>query len=99
MNYLSLVFVAFVAVVFGLYNLFPQKHRWKVLLCASLFFYLCYDVKYIFFLFGCYHRLLESETKDEYRRSSFESSYRIAMDLLFCASFRCAAFWGIWQWV
>ena len=50
MNYLSLVFVAFVAVVFGLYNLFPQKHRWKVLLCASLFFYLCYDIKYIIFL-------------------------------------------------
>ena len=50
MQYLSFVFIAFVVIVFALYYFIPQKFRWIVLLGASLFFYLCYDVRYILFL-------------------------------------------------
>ena len=50
MNYLSWGFVAFVIVVFLLYSFLPQKCRWKVLLFASLYFYICFDIKYVFFL-------------------------------------------------
>jgi len=50
MQYLSFTFLGFVIVVWGIYSLMPQKHRWKILLVASLFFYMAFDVKYIFFL-------------------------------------------------
>lgn len=50
MNYLSVAFATFVVIVFGIYNICAQKIRWIVLLSASVFFYLCYDVRYIFFL-------------------------------------------------
>ncbi len=50
MNYLSLGFALFVAVVLVLYYLLPQKIRGGVLLISSLFFYACFNVKYLFFL-------------------------------------------------
>lgn len=50
MQYLSFAFVIFVILVWGLYYVFPRKHRWIVLLVASLIFYLSYDKRYVFFL-------------------------------------------------
>lgn len=51
MQYLSFSFLFFVAFIWGIYYFMPQAHRWKILLCASVLFYLAFDIKYIFFLF------------------------------------------------
>ncbi|MBR5302119.1 MAG: MBOAT family protein [Clostridia bacterium] len=40
MSVLSVSFISLLAGVFIVYYLFPQRHRWIVLLCASLIFYL-----------------------------------------------------------
>lgn len=50
MQYLSLFFLIFVVCTFLVYNILPTRNRWLVLLCASLFFYLNFDVRYVFFL-------------------------------------------------
>ena len=50
MQYLSFGFVIFVALIWCIYYFLPQKNRWKLLLCASIVFYLMFDVKYILFL-------------------------------------------------
>ncbi len=50
MNYLSLWFMLFVTVVLVLYYLLPQKMRGLVLLISSLFFYACFNIKYLIFL-------------------------------------------------
>ena len=50
MSYLSLTFVAFVALVIILYYGLPKKLRSGVLLVTSLFFYACFDWRYLIFL-------------------------------------------------
>ena len=50
MNYLSLAFVAFVAIAFLLYYIMPKRWRWGVLLLASVAFYGLFDLKYLAFL-------------------------------------------------
>ena len=50
MNYLSLFFLIYVICVLVIYRSVSRSYRWIVLLCASLFFYLTYDVRYIVFL-------------------------------------------------
>ena len=50
MNYLSLSFVAFVAIAFLLYYIMPKYWRWCILLCASVVFYGLFNLKYLFFL-------------------------------------------------
>ena len=50
MGFTSLYFVAFLAILFPLYFLFPKKYRWTVLLIASVVFYLLCSWKSIFFI-------------------------------------------------
>lgn len=50
MQYLSLSFVAFVAIAFVLYNIIPKRLRWGVLLIASVAFYGLFGLKYLPFL-------------------------------------------------
>ena len=50
MGYLSLTFVAFVAITAFLYFGLPKIMRGGVLLVASLFFYACFDWRYLIFL-------------------------------------------------
>ena len=50
MNYLSLPFAAFVLLLLILYYLVPKKGRFVVLLCGSLLFYACFDLRYLPFL-------------------------------------------------
>ena len=50
MNYLSLSFAFFVAVVFLLYYTMPKKTRWCILLVASIGFYGLFSLEYIPFL-------------------------------------------------
>ena len=45
MRITSFVFLIFVALVVGVYFITPKRVRWVVLLAASVFFYLRYDVK------------------------------------------------------
>lgn len=50
MNYLSLSFIVFVALIALLYYVLPIKLRSGLLLTASLIFYACFDWRYLFFL-------------------------------------------------
>ena len=50
MNYLSASFQIFVVITLVLYYLFPMRKRQWVLLAASLFFYISFDVRYLLFL-------------------------------------------------
>ena len=52
MSYWSLSFlVVFLPIVLILYNIIPQKHRWKVLLLASYTFFWIISNKYIIYIF------------------------------------------------
>lgn len=46
----SVEFLIFFPVFLSIYFILPQRHRWFFTLLASLFFYMCYDPKYIFLL-------------------------------------------------
>lgn len=50
MSYLSINFIFFILFTFILYNLFPKKYRWYVILFASILFYSLYDIRYLLFL-------------------------------------------------
>lgn len=50
MNYLSLTFAGFVLLLAAVYYGLPKSARWITLLCASLIFYACSDVRYFWFL-------------------------------------------------
>lgn len=50
MNYISFDFAIFVAVAVGLFYCVPRKFRPKVLLAASLYFYLSFDARYLLYL-------------------------------------------------
>jgi len=50
MSYLSIKFAAFVMLMMVGFYLFPKKSRWILLLCGSVFFYACFDLKYLPFL-------------------------------------------------
>ena len=50
MQYLSFSFLIFVLFTFGVYFVIPQSHRWKVLLGASVIFYMMFDIKHVLFL-------------------------------------------------
>ena len=52
MAFHSLWFLIFLAVTAFLYYLLPRRFRWGVLLAASYVFYLCSDVRAVFFLLG-----------------------------------------------
>jgi alginate O-acetyltransferase complex protein AlgI len=50
MNFISLTFLAFLFFALMVYYLLPKRMQWGWLLAASLFFYLCFDVRYVAFL-------------------------------------------------
>lgn len=52
MNFNSLHFILFFAVVFLLYWALPPRVRWMVLLAASYYFYLCWNVLHGLLIFG-----------------------------------------------
>lgn len=43
----SLAFAFFLPIVFAIYWAIPDKFRWPVLLCASYYFYMSWNVKYV----------------------------------------------------
>ncbi|KAA3386905.1 MBOAT family protein, partial [Akkermansia muciniphila] len=54
MNFISVAFILFLFCSVLIYYVLPAKAQWGWLLGCSIFFYLCYDVRYIFFLlFSC----------------------------------------------
>lgn len=50
MTYTSIAYLAFVAICLALYGMMPKKHRWTVLLTASMGFYAIVCLKYIYFI-------------------------------------------------
>lgn len=46
----SLAFAVFMSIVFALYWVFPYKARWILLLVASYYFYMSWNVKYVFLI-------------------------------------------------
>ena len=72
----SIEFLLFFPAFLSVYFLLPHRYRWFFTLLASLFFYMCYDPKYIFLLMfstfiSWYGALKISETKDEAARSNW----------------------------
>lgn len=43
----SIAFFIFLPIVFALHWVLPQKHRWVLLLCASYYFYMSWNAKYV----------------------------------------------------
>ena len=50
MNFNSLIFLIFLPVVLLLYWIIPHKYRWILLLAASYYFYMCWNVWLIFLI-------------------------------------------------
>ncbi len=50
MNFISFAFLGFLLAALVVYYLLPGKARWIWLLAVSLFFYLCFDARYMIFL-------------------------------------------------
>ena len=50
MSITSFQFLAFALITFIVYNVFPQKHKWVVLLAASAVFYISFSPWGILFL-------------------------------------------------
>ena len=50
MNFISFAFLGFLLAALLVYYLLPGKARWIWLLAVSLFFYLCFDARYMIFL-------------------------------------------------
>ncbi len=48
----SLSFLIFFPIVIALYYAIPHRHRWKMLLVASYYFYMCWKPEYIFLIFA-----------------------------------------------
>lgn len=47
MQFNSLAFIVFLMIVFALYWIIPQKHRWILLLVSSYYFYMSWSAKYV----------------------------------------------------
>lgn len=72
----SFEFLIFFPVFLCIYFILPQRHRWFFTLIASLYFYMCYDPKYIFILMfstgiSWYSAKKISENKDEKIRKTW----------------------------
>lgn len=52
MSFGSIGFLLFIIAVFLIYWGVPHKFRWVLLLIANTFFYVCFDVRYLFVLYG-----------------------------------------------
>jgi len=50
MSYLSVTFLALVAMALLMFYIAPVKHRWNVLVLVSLIFYMSYDPRYVLYL-------------------------------------------------
>ena len=50
--YTNLYLLVFLPLVLILYQIIPQKHRWKILLCASYIMYFTFSKKLVLLLIG-----------------------------------------------
>ncbi|MCR5467528.1 MAG: MBOAT family protein [Lachnospiraceae bacterium] len=48
----SIQFGIFLPIVFALYWIIPHKYRWALLFAASYYFYMSWNAKYVFLIFG-----------------------------------------------
>jgi D-alanyl-lipoteichoic acid acyltransferase DltB (MBOAT superfamily) len=85
----TLDFLIFLPIVTALYYLTPGKYRWILLLCASYYFYMCWEPAYALFLAGstlvdyyCAGQMKKSKDAKE-RRNYFILSLFANLGLLF----------------
>lgn len=89
MGFNSLAYAVFLPVVFGIYWILPDKWRWLVLLVASYFFYMNWNVKYsllIFFVTAVTYTaalLLERTASAKRRKAVLFISLLVCLGLLF----------------
>ena len=85
----SLTFAIFLPLVFIIYWCLPHKYRWLLLLGASYYFYMSWNVKYIFLIlfttavsYGA-GILLEKEKRMHYRKAIVATALVICLGVLF----------------
>ena len=85
----SMAFAIFLPIVFLLYWIFPHRFRWVLLLIASYYFYMSWDVKYIFLILftTCVSylsaRILEHATESGRRKVILAAAIVVGLFLLF----------------
>lgn len=52
MNFISISFIAFLLLTTFVFYVLPKKLQWRWLLAISIYFYLCFDIRFIAFLGG-----------------------------------------------
>ena len=85
----SLHYLFFLSAVFVLYFILPGKHRWKVLLGASLYFYLCFDAKFLLLigisiLTSYFFALNSEESPDENVKKTYLRLAVLSSALILC---------------
>lgn len=94
----SLAFGIFLPIVFALYWLLPHKYRWILILIASYYFYMSWNVKYIFLIlfttFISYAAgiMLERETDKSKKRLILAVSLIVCLGILFVFKYLNFAF-------
>ncbi|MCR4924035.1 MAG: MBOAT family protein [Lachnospiraceae bacterium] len=89
MIFSTLKFAVFMAVLFLVYWNIPHKYRWMLLLVANLYFYSCYDVRYLAVIFitmilSYFTALyIEDKSPDKKKRGLFIMGVVATMSFLF----------------
>lgn len=89
MSFNSVSFAAFLPVVFMLYWIIPKKYQWVVLLISSYYFYMSWNVKYVFLIFlttavsYCSGILLERTASSSGRKVILLCTVTVCLGILF----------------
>ena len=82
-------YLLFLPIVFCLYWIIPNRHKWILLLSASYYFYMCWNAAYVILIFGTTAvtylaaLLIEKSTNVVERRFFLASSLLICLGVLF----------------
>lgn len=89
MQFNSLEYIIFFMLMIFIYHAIPHRHRWKLLLAGSYYFYMCWKIEYVVLIllstmvdYWAAIRMSEKLTKDE-RRPLLYLSLFVNLGLLF----------------
>lgn len=95
MNYLSIGFVIFTLIVLIIYYLVPRKMRTKILLLASLVFYLSFGINYLpFLLFTAITTFLTAKNLKKVKKKKLIFILSIVVNVLIWSTIKVMP-WGI----